>query len=106
MTEHALLIEGTSSPTGQLMTFNLFQQHARRLETLGLVLAPSLHRDFAPRQLQPVLPKNYIHHAAPDGAIDAFFGDESLVRSTRTRAGSAPGLFGLCAAIARCRLCA
>ena len=74
MTEHALLIEGTSSPTGQLMTFNLFQQHARRLETLGLVLAPSLHRDFAPRQLQPVLPKNYIHHAAPDGAIDAFFG--------------------------------
>ncbi len=87
MTEQALLIEGTSSPTGQLMTFNLYQRREGRLETLGLVLAPGLHRDFAPRQLQPVLPKNYIHHAAPDGAIDSFF-------ATWTRAWSAARAHG------------
>ena len=87
MTEQALLIEGTSSPTGQLMTFNLYQRRDGRLETLGLVLAPGLHRDFAPRQLQPVLPKNYIHHAAPDGAIDRFF-------ATWTRAWSAARAHG------------
>ncbi len=83
----ALLIEGTSNPTGQLMTFNLYQRSAGRLETLGLVLAPGLRRAFTPRDLQPVLPKIYIHHAAPDGAIDRFFG-------TWTRAWSAARAHG------------
>ncbi len=83
----ALLIEGTSNPTGQLMTFNLFQKSDDRLVALGLVLAPGLRRDFAPRQLQPVLPKNYIHHAAPDGPIDRFF-------ATWTRAWSAARAHG------------
>lgn len=73
MCPQGLLIEGTSNPTGQLMTFNLFQKIDDRLVALGLVLAPGLRRDFSPRQLQPVLPKNYIHHAAPDGPIDRFF---------------------------------
>mgnify|MGYP001255449256 FL=1 len=69
----ALLIEGTSNPTGHLMTFNLHQKSNEQLVPLGLVLAPGLRHDFAPRQLQPVLPKNFIHHAAPDGPIDRFF---------------------------------
>jgi len=68
-----LLIEGTSSPTGQLMTFNLYQKTPEGLTSRGLVLAPGLCQDFAPRQLQTVLPKNYIHHAVPDGPIDVFF---------------------------------
>lgn len=87
MADHGLLIEGTSSPNGQLMTFNLSQRIEGRLEHLGLILAPGLRRDFAPRQLQPVLPKNFIHHAAPDGPIDIFF-------ETWTRAWSAARAHG------------
>jgi hypothetical protein len=38
-----------------------------------LVFAPSLRADFLPRQLQTVLPKDFIHHAQPGGPIDTFF---------------------------------
>jgi hypothetical protein len=70
-----LLLEGTSDPTGRLLTFNVFRKTtARNLTRLALVLAPSLRADFLPRQLQAVLPKNFIHHAAPGGLIDEFFG--------------------------------
>jgi hypothetical protein len=69
-----LLIEGTCDPTGRLMTFNLFRREAGALTAQGLVLAPALSLGFRPRQLQAVLPKNYIHHAEPGGALDRFFG--------------------------------
>lgn len=70
-----LLLEGTCDPTGRLMTFNLFRQEGDSLNALGLVLAPDLSQHFRPRQLQAVLPKNFIHHAEPGGALDRFFGD-------------------------------
>jgi hypothetical protein len=68
-----LLLEGTSDPLGRLLTFNLYRK-ADELQRLALVLAPSLRADFVPRQFQAVLPKNFIHHAEPGGAIDEFFG--------------------------------
>jgi hypothetical protein len=43
------------------------------LSSLGFILAPTLRADFLPRQFQAVLPKNFIHHAEPGGAIDQFF---------------------------------
>jgi SAM-dependent methyltransferase len=67
-----LILEGTSDPTGRLMTFNLFRK-SERLMRVALILCPSLQADFSPRQLQPVLPKNFIHHAQPGGLIDQFF---------------------------------
>lgn len=75
---NGLLIEGTCNPDGRLMTFNLFQKSVRAddhppLRRIALVFAPSLQADFLPRQLQPVLPKNFIHHAEPGGLIDDFF---------------------------------
>lgn len=75
---NGLLIEGTCNPDGRLMTFNLFQKNAGAhrdmpLQRNALVFAPSLHAEFLPRQLQPVLPKNFIHHAEPGGLIDQFF---------------------------------
>lgn len=81
LTPNGLLIEGTCSPDGRLMTFNLYQKSnegvgAGDLSSLRrtmLVFAPSLHSDFLPRQLQAVLPKNFIHHAEPGGLIDEFF---------------------------------
>jgi hypothetical protein len=72
LTPGGLLIEGTSDPTGRLMTFNLFQK-ADGLRRISLVLCPTLRADFSPRQLQAVLPKNFIHHARPGGPIDQFF---------------------------------
>lgn len=70
---NGLILEGTCDPTGRLMTFNLFQKQAAALSRIALVLAPSLRADFQPRQLQAVLPKNFIHHAEPGGPIDRFF---------------------------------
>lgn len=81
LTPNGLLIEGTCNPDGRLMTFNVFQKMgaavgavpASPLRRTTLVFAPSLRADFLPRQLQPVLPKNFIHHAEPGGLIDQFF---------------------------------
>jgi len=73
LSENGLIIEGTCDPVGRLLTFNLYQRRAS-LAHIGLVLAPSLHADFLPRQFQAVLPKNFIHHAEPGGAVDRFFG--------------------------------
>jgi SAM-dependent methyltransferase len=77
---NGLLIEGTCNPDGRLMVFNLFTltpgpspTERGELQRTTLVFAPSLHKDFLPRQLQPVLPKNFIHHAEPGGLIDEFF---------------------------------
>ena len=74
LTPGGLILEGTSDPLGRLLTFNLFcQQALGKLERVALVLAPTLHAGFLPRQFQAVLPKNFIHHAEPGGPIDRFF---------------------------------
>jgi hypothetical protein len=72
LAQGGLLIEGTSDPHGRLLAFNLFRK-AGALERAGVVLAPRLGADFAPRTLRAVLPKAFIHHAEPAGAIDRFF---------------------------------
>lgn len=77
LVEGGLLIEGTCNPTGRLLTFNLYRKQAGQLSRIAFVLAPRLSAltpDFAPREFQAVLPKNFIHHAEPGGAIDRFFG--------------------------------
>jgi hypothetical protein len=73
LAESGLILEGTSDPLGRLLTFNLYQKQSGALERVALVLAPTLRADFLPRQFQAVLPKNFIHHAAPGGPIDRFF---------------------------------
>jgi len=76
MTEHGLLIEGTCDPTGRLLNFNLHQKQNGALKRIAFVLAPrlsSLNAGFTPKSFQAVLPKSYIHHAEPGGAIDRFF---------------------------------
>ena len=51
---------------------NLFRK-AGALTSTGVVLAPRVGADFAPRASRAVLPKAFIHHAEPAGAIDRFF---------------------------------
>lgn len=74
LTPGGLILEGTCDPLGRLVTFNLYQKQGDALARTALVLAPTLHAGFRPRQFQAVLPKNFIHHAEPGGPIDRFFG--------------------------------
>jgi hypothetical protein len=93
-------LEGTSDPLGRLLAFNLYQKPAagQPLERIALVLAPTLHAGFLPRQFQPVLPKNFIHHAEPGGLIDRFFGAwHAAWQSARGRAADPRQVFVLAA---------
>lgn len=108
----ALLLEGTSDPFGRHVCFWVWERtgavvpkHTRRgeppLVRKSLVFGARLHTDFRPRDFQPYLPKELIHHAEPGGSLDAFFGawergwDIGAGRSLRERwsaaASSLPG---------------
>lgn len=70
-----LLLEGTSDPLGRLVAFQVLRRAPDgALAREAVVLAPRLRADFSPRRFQAVLPKCFIHHAEPGGAIDGFFG--------------------------------
>jgi hypothetical protein len=69
-----VVLEGTSSPTGRLLCANVYRRRGARLAREGLLLAPNLARQWEPRELQTVLPKNLIHHCEPGSPLDDFFG--------------------------------
>ena len=69
-----LMIEGTSTPFGQLWSANL----ARRLADgawgmEALVFSTNFRLGFDPAEFQTILPKNLIHHVAPGEPIHDFF---------------------------------
>ena len=106
----ALLLEGTSDPFGRHVCFWVWERtaaavpkHIRRgpppLARKWLVFGARLHSEFRPRDFQPYLPKELIHHAEPGGALDSFFAawergwDLGAGRSPRERwAAAAAGL--------------
>jgi len=99
LTPGGLIIEGTSDPLGRLLSFNLFERQPKGLAHIGLVLAPALRAGFQPRQFQAVLPKNFIHHAEPGGAIDRFFADwHAAWQHARSQAAEPRQVFALAAA--------
>lgn len=80
----AWLIEGTSDPAGRHVCFWAWQRSAEPtpaarnpravlLERRWLVFGARTLETFTPRDLQPFLPKELIHHAEPGGKVDAFF---------------------------------
>ena len=70
----ALLIEGTSDPSGALWVANVLRRQASapvwRLE--ALVFSTRLRTSFAPEAFQAVLPKNLIHRMTPGQPVHAF----------------------------------
>jgi len=69
-----LMIEGTSTPFGQIWAANL----ARRLgeaswKMEALVLSTNFRLGFDVEEFQTILPKNYIHRMVPGEAIHDFF---------------------------------
>jgi hypothetical protein len=98
LTPGGLILEGTSDPLGRLLTFNLFEKHPPGVVRTALVLAPALRADFQPRQFQAVLPKSFIHHAEPGGAIDRFFADwHAAWQHARRQAAEPRQVFSLAA---------
>jgi hypothetical protein len=87
-----LMIEGTSTPYGQIWTANL----ARKLESgkwnmEALVFSTNFRLGFDLTDFQAVLPKNLIHHVVPGKPIYDFF--EAWKQSTaETSAMKAYGL--------------
>jgi hypothetical protein len=71
---NGLLIEGTSSPSGRLLTANLYRHRSGSVAFDGLLMAPNPRRPWEPRDLQTVLPKNWIHRCEPDSHLDRLFG--------------------------------
>jgi hypothetical protein len=95
LTEHGLMLEGTSDPLGHLLAFNVFEKEGGQMRRTALVLAPALRQEFQPRQFQAVLPKNFIHHAQPGGPIDRFFTDwHAAWQHARREAGDPRQIFG------------
>jgi hypothetical protein len=70
-----ILMEGTCDPQGGKMVFNMYRKQPQGLIFSGLVFSVSHPTSFSPRDLQAVLPKNFIHHAEPGSPMDGFFKD-------------------------------
>ena len=104
LTEDGLLLEGTSDPHGRLLAFTLFRK-AGTLGRAGVVLAPRVGADFTPRALRAVLPKAFIHHAEPAGAIDRFFAAwEAAWQRAGGRASPPPALVAAALGLETARL--
>ncbi|HEY6074822.1 MAG TPA: hypothetical protein VIV15_15935 [Anaerolineales bacterium] len=89
--EGGLMIEGTSTPFGQLWAANLARRNAQGWNMEVLVFSTNFRLGFEVSEFQTILPKNLIHHVRPGEAIHDFF--EAWKRAA---AESAPAkVFGL-----------
>ena len=93
-----LLIEGTSTPFGDLWVANVLRRKNDRVDLEALAFSTNFRTEFEPSLLQPVLPKNFIHRMTPDEPIFVFmegwkrayqqalphrqWGDKQLFRAT------------------------
>jgi len=70
----ALLVEGTSTPAGDLWVANVLRRAHRAPTWRGeaLVFSYGGRAPFDPGSFQAVLPKNLIHHVQPGAPITAF----------------------------------
>ena len=68
-----VLVEGTSAPSGRLLTANLWRRTAGGVVHDGVVVSVNLQRPWAAREIQSVLPKNWIHRCQPGSELDRWF---------------------------------
>jgi len=72
LAEDGLLIEGTSTPTGRIVAFDVYQKKAGSLVHRQLVFGSNLRHADTPTEFQAILPKRLIHHAY-DESVWSFF---------------------------------
>lgn len=63
LVEGGLLIEGTSTPTGRIVAFDVYQKQAGELVHRQLVFGTNFRHPDTPTEFQAILPKRLIHHA-------------------------------------------
>ncbi|MCU0480442.1 MAG: class I SAM-dependent methyltransferase [Anaerolineae bacterium] len=63
LAEGGLLIEGTSTPTGRIVAFDVYQKQAGELRHRQLVFGTNFRHADTPTEFQAILPKRLIHHA-------------------------------------------
>jgi hypothetical protein len=71
--ENGLMIEGTSTPFGQLWSANLARKVGQGWSMEALVFSTNFRLGFDVSEFQTILPKNLIHHMTTGEEIYAFF---------------------------------
>jgi hypothetical protein len=90
LADGGMLLEGTSTPTGRLLTANVYRRRGAEVVYEGLMLAPNLAREWRPLELRSVLPKNLIHHCESGSPLEAFFERWHDAYAEACRSGLAP----------------
>jgi hypothetical protein len=90
LADGGMLLEGTSSPTGRLLTANVYRRRGADVAHEGLMLAPNLAREWRPLELRSVLPKNLIQHCESGSPLEAFFERWHDAYAEACRSGLAP----------------
>ncbi|MDX2075408.1 MAG: class I SAM-dependent methyltransferase [bacterium] len=67
-----LLIEGTSTPTGRIVAFDVYQKKRDALIHRQLVFGTNFRHADTPTEFQAILPKRLIHHAYDDDVATFF----------------------------------
>lgn len=62
LVEGGMLIEGTSTPTGRMVTFDLYQKRSEHLVHQALIFGTNFKSAPPPIRFQTILPKRLIHH--------------------------------------------
>lgn len=89
--EGGLMIEGTSTPHGQLWAANLMRRRGGSWEQEALVFSTNFRQGFEVSEFQTILPKSLIHHVTPGEPVFEFF--EAWKRAAAVQAGTR--VFGL-----------
>ncbi len=93
-----VLLEGTGSPTGRLLAVNLYRRRGARVIREGLLLAPNPAREWTPRELLAVLPRDLIDHGGPGTWLDDFFERwDKFLAAARERRADARAAFAAAA---------
>lgn len=71
--EGGLLIEGTSTPSGRMVAFDVYQRVGGAFVHRELVFGTNFKGNIAPSDFQTILPKRLIHHML-DAPLAGFFG--------------------------------
>ena len=71
--EGGMMIEGTSTPYGQLWAANLMRKGRNGWEYEALVFSTNFRQGFDVGEFQTVLPKSLIHHVIPGDPVFEFF---------------------------------
>jgi len=81
--EGGLLIEGTSTPSGRYVAFDLYRRLSDELYHSGLVFGTNFNEPVDPRTFQTILPKRLIHHmndVTPEGFFERWAAAYEMAR--------------------------